>query len=168
MTQGRNREDVAIAMLRSPETFPSLPPRREFDRLLCLWRLPSFSPYASWSLFRQSKTDHHIVRRLMHDPSRGLPTSIDDPHIYGAEGRLADADAQAVLDGFESLLVPVFRRFPGVGLDGVLYGVRTGNCYAGACLEWWEDGAEGWAPLRAMFDRAIETFERVLPAASLR
>lgn len=155
-------------MLRSPERFPGLPPRSEFDRLLCLWRLPSFSPHASWSLFRQRDADRWAVRRLMHDPGRGLPVNVEDPHVFGAEGVLPAADAQDIVDRFEALSLPVFRRYPGVGLDGTAYGVRTGNVYGGACVEWWEHGPEGWAPLRAAFAHAVEALERVLPAPTLR
>jgi hypothetical protein len=153
--------------LKSPEQFPSLPPRREFDRLLCLWRLPSFMPHASWSLFRQRENDSYVVRRLMHDRCRGLPVNVHDPHVYGAEGLLQAEEGKRILGAFEALHLPVFNRFPGVGLDGTSYGVRSGNFSAGACIEWWEHGPEGWTPLCDLFEHTVECFERVLPAASL-
>ena len=163
----RSREDVAIALLQSPEAFPALPARTEFDRLLCLWRLPSFSPHASWSLFRRRDADGFVVRRLMHDPSRGLPVDVDDPHVHGAEGLVATTAGERVLTAFAALRFPVFERYPGVGLDGTRYGIRTGNRYGGACIEWWEGGPAGWTPLADLFDDTIRRFEAILPAATL-
>lgn len=159
------REQAALDILRNPERFTGLPRRRDADRLLCIWRAPSFASHASWSLFRED--DRYIVRRLEHDHARGLPINTDDPHIYGAEALLSASQGRALLDRFETLHLPPFRCTQKPGLDGTYYGVRYGGTAQGVDLRWWEHPAE-WEALDTLCAEAADQMDLALPTSTLR
>ena len=168
MTIRRNREDVALDILKRPECFASLPRRTEFERQLCLWSAPSFSPHSSWSIFQPRGTRDFIVRRLEHAPRQGLPVNIDDPHVYGAEALLDHKVATRTIAAFESLVLPMFRRPDGFGMDGTSYGAIFGNYWQGTHVNWWGDAPAGWGPLVTLFQNTVEVLDGFLPASTLR
>lgn len=57
----------------------------------------------------------------------GLSVNVDAPHIYGAEAVLSVEQATQIIAAFESLVLPVFRRPQGGGIDGTAYGAILGN-----------------------------------------
>lgn len=162
------REDSAVEVLLNPERFPSLHKRTDFHRQLCVWRLPSFEPHSSWSLFVADRSKDYVVRRLEHDPRRGLPSNRIDPHIFGAEAPVREAAGLKIIATFEGLSVPPFRRPGWVGLDGTYFGVHFGNNWQGTRINWWSRPSEDWSPLIATFNALIQQFEEILPASTLR
>lgn len=168
MPANKSREAVAIEMLQNPEKFPSLPKRSEFDRLICLWRIPSFEPHSSWSIYRSRNGDEHFVRRLEHDPHRGLPVNVTDPHVYGAEAILSAEQAREIVELFEALEIPMFRRPAWVGVDGVSYGVRIGNYWQSTTVNWWSSYSHEWQPLHELFEATVCRLDVLLPASTLR
>ncbi|MBO9880719.1 hypothetical protein [Xanthomonas sp. D-109] len=163
-----NREDVALEILKKPECFKSLPQRTEFERKLCLWRAPSFSTHSSWSIFQPPRSTNYIVRRLEHNPHRGLPINIDDPHIFGAEALVCPELVAQTITSFETLVLPMFRKPQGVGIDGTGYGVIFGNLWQGTNVNWWGENPAGWSPLAILFQQTIELLDSFLPTSTLR
>lgn len=163
MTQAR--DEAALQLLKNPERFPSLPRRRDDQRRLCLWRQPSFIPFSSWSLFQDG--DGFVVRRLEYDRSLGLPIHPDDPHVYGSEAVVDAAQVRDILDAFTAVELPVSRSTTNLVLDGVRYGLRSGDYRQGVELTWGHE-AEGWETLTALFEQTVETLDALLPGSTLR
>ena len=155
-------------MLQNPETFESLPERNAEQRELCLWRLPSFEPHSSLSIFRVARKKEFVLRRLEHEPRRGLPTNVDDPHVYGCEVPIDAALVDEIRESLERLELPMFRRPPMYGLDGVAYGIHVGAFFQGTRVNWWSHGSEEWRPLTKLHAELIERLDRLLPASTLR
>ena len=168
MQTHRSRESVALEMLQKPELFPSLPKRSEYDRLICLWRIPSFEPHSSWSLYRERKTNEHFVRRLEHDPHRGLPANISAPHVFGSEAPISAELATKIVEQFEGLTVPMFRRPAWAGMDGVSFGVHIGNFWQSTTVNWWSSFSPEWKPLNELFQEIVVQLDSLLPASTLR
>lgn len=168
MLTHRSRESVALEILQKPELFRSLPKRSEYDRRICLWQIPSFEPHSSWSLYREGKTDGYVIRRLEHDPCRGLPVNSSDPHIFGAEALIPAELATEIIKKFEGLSVPMFRRPAWVGVDGELFGVHMGNFWQGTKVNWWSHFSPEWEPLNELFQETIVQLDSLLPASTLR
>lgn len=163
-----SRESVALEILRKPELFPSLPKRREFDRLICLWRIPSFEPHSSWSLYRGRKTNENFVRRLEHDPRRGFPSNVVDPHIFGSEVPIPTEMATKIIEQFEGLTVPMFRSPSWGGLDGVSFGAHIGNFWQSTTVNWWSSFSPEWKPLNELFQETVAQLDSLLPTSTLR
>lgn len=162
------REDAATDLLLRPEAFPSLPQRHAMERKLLLWRLPSFEPHSSWALYHLQREKRHLVRRLEHDPSRGIPLNADDPHIFGTESPFPSAEAQELLEKLEAINAPMFRMPKVIGMDGTMFGLHVGNIFQGTRVNWWSAGTDEWSPLVQFFEATVKTFEAILPRSTLR
>ena len=128
MNQAATREAVAMQMLQSPESFGSLPKRSEVERQLLLWRFPSFTTHSSWALYRPARERQFVVRRLEHDPQRGFPSNVEDPHVFGSEALLGEERANQILSELEALQVPMFRRPALIGMDGTFMAFTWATC----------------------------------------
>jgi len=159
-----DRESVAY-LLEHPERFHGLPKRSEFEREICLWVLPSFEPHSSWSIFRDRKTKEYFVRRLEHDPKRGLPSNMD---IYGADAPISENLATEVLVTFEEIQAPMFRRLSRIGLDGTSYGVHMGNYWQNTTVRWWSSFSPEWSSLHELFLATSQRLDGLLPTSTLR
>lgn len=163
-----SREAVGMQALQDPDSFPSLPKRSEVERQLMLWYFPSFGVHSSWTLYKSFREKTFVVRRLEHDPQRGFPSNVKDPHIFGSEGSITEEIASELIARLEGLSVPMFRRPAFIGMDGAFYGVHLGNLWQGTRVNWWSHGDSEWQPLVQFFEHAVKVFESVLPASTLR
>jgi hypothetical protein len=168
MSTYSSREDVAVSILLKPESFPALAKRLEFERQLLLWRFPSFTPHSSWALYNVFGEKRYLVRRLEHDPGKGIPLNKEDPHIFGAEALISTASAEALLAELESLPAPMFRRSAIIGIDGTMFGLQAGNAWQGTKVNWWCHHSPEWQPLAAYYERVVAEFEALLPRSTLR
>lgn len=168
MPAHRNREDAAIELLQHPETFPSLPERHAANRELCLWRLPAFEPHSSWSIFRVPRSKDFFLRRLEHDPRRGLPTNVEDAHVFGCEVPISAGLVEDIVASLEGIATPMFRRPRTMGLDGVSYGLHLGGFFQGTRVNWWSHPSDEWLPLMRLHEQLVERLDPLLPASTLR
>jgi hypothetical protein len=167
MSQALDRERAARAQLFAPEAFEPLPPRAARERVLLLWRFPSFSPFASWALYVSSGA-HYAVRRLEHDRAEGLPFNVTDPRIFGSEAPVAAALARGVLAQSGALAIPPARLPDSITLDGTAYGIATGTAGAQPLIHTWADHRREWQPLTDWVDETAARFDALLPASTLR
>jgi hypothetical protein len=94
---------------------------------------------------------------------------IPTPDIYGAESRLPAETANCILEAFESLRIPMFRRPPvSIVLDGIQCAVQFGNDLQGTRVHWWKKSSEEWTPSIRLFEQTVETLDQTLPASTLR
>lgn len=156
-------------LLEVPEDFPALPMRTLTEREFLMWRYPSFEANSSWSIFRTKNSGEYFLRRLELNPRDRPQGSIPLPDVFGAESPLPAKTVRRILSAFESLRIPAFRQSPvSIVLDGTTCGVQFGNRLQATRIHWWSHHSEEWTPLVSLFDQTIETFDRTLPASTLR
>ena len=135
-------------------------------RHLSIYRLPSFDPSSSWTLFKDEGAWH--VRRIV------LATVQEGPgwaaHSYGADGLLEEEAALGLLKELSSLSVSAFETHSAtIGIDGMRTRVKVWRgVERHMALDWWGAAPERWTPLRDFVHQAIETMEAALPSSTHR
>jgi hypothetical protein len=148
----------AKGLFECPDGFPGLAPLRSFDRVLRLWLSPSFTPPMSWTLYVSSSTA--LVRRVVLVRDERMQCFAP----WGSDGAVPLEVAAELTSSLEAITVPPFLPSSGFGLDGTRYGVERASFHLAGRLTWWESPPEAWAALGAWYQRAVELFERSLPA----
>ena len=173
MTTQQDPHSLARVALLNPEDFESLPKRTQLDRQLCLWRFPSFGPCTSWTIFSPNADERakinksYVVRRIESEP-RSHTLYLDGLNTYGSEGIISPELANHIIDSFEALQIPLFRKLTRVGIDGETYGVHKGDAWQNTCIEWHSNLNKEWQPLESLFEETVLVLESALPASTLR
>lgn len=148
-------------ILAEPFGYPGLPLRAERP-CTRIWTMPSFAPWASWSLFYDR---HHLVRRITWSPTDRQPGR---PRTYAAEARVPTNVAHSLLDELATLdLEPERAEPPRVHLDGVTFGLRAETAIGAREVTFRDPPPVALEPVAAWLARAVHALDRCLPAASL-
>jgi hypothetical protein len=131
--------------------------RDRAKRLLTIWRLPSFDPYASWTIFDAGE---FWVRRVVAQ-QRYVAASTVDVDTYVAD-IIINADAarhllESIKDLGERASPP---RENGVVLDGMRLGIRTESVDA-----WWHGHLD--TPYNTCWDATRRQLDAGMPACTI-
>jgi hypothetical protein len=163
MFHHRDPDDaLALAHLARPESFPGLPRRNGFPKVKLL-QFPSFEAYSVWALFENEGA--YRVRRIEWDHGMKLAKL---PGAYGSEGELDASTAATLFSELATITVPALQAPTAFGTDGVTYGIVIGSPWYSSEFSWWCEPPAGWSELATWYDRALSTFEAVLPVSTLR
>lgn len=122
---------------------------------MCVLRAEALGDYTSWTLFADR------VRRVIWDQRLDSRPAVIAPTMYGAEALLASHVAAARIAELDALdLPPVVPPPATLGIDGVTWLIER----RGIRRAWWCDPPEAGRPAGAWLERAVDEFERVLPA----
>ncbi|MBE9029084.1 hypothetical protein IQ266_04825 [filamentous cyanobacterium LEGE 11480] len=159
------------ARLMSPEQYPGLVDRPLSQRKILLWRSPTFSAAASWSVFQVGQSCW--LRRLIWNKHAELVLSglvNSEPDICGCDC-LIDADPvnQLLIELAQLSLQPFPSDVDIGGRDGAQYSLLVGNHMQSCQFNFWDVCLPaGWKPLLAWSEKAIAQFEAVLPVRACR
>ncbi len=158
----RADQHKALNLLDDSSRFPAL---REFtvrDLRLFLYRIPSFEPHVSWSLFTDS--DHHFtIRRVRWDTASDYHLEIGDPTIYGADSIYREEDITPWLLRLDSISIPAFDISHSLGIDGTTFGLRRSGFSQSAEVSWWCQPPDAWSDLAAWHHGFIDYIESAAP-----
>lgn len=130
--------------------------RENARRLLTIWRMPSFDPYASWTIYEASEIwVRCVVARQHHEPAH---TGID---TYVADRLFDPRTALRLRDEIEALArQSAPPRASGVMLDGMRLGVRSESADF-----WWRSDLA--TPLNPWWAAAREALDAGMPASTV-
>ena len=157
----------AIDQLDDPSNFPGLKALDSDDVVLQLFRLPSFHPMISWTIFRTPKAGSCVLRRVRWDYATDCKTPlIGRASIYGADTSLSAERLSQWLSPLDSMPFPAFKAPEAmVILDGTGFGLRRKRYYQSSEL-WWSSPPTGWEELVRWSDAITNQLDEALPEAS--
>lgn len=158
----RIRDEKAHELLQQAHVYPGLVDRPAREAVLVTWQYPALGSYSSWTLFHGA--DRYHLRRIVWERSADCMPGLPGPTMYGAESELAPATAEQALEALRRIKLPLDPApDPGIGIDGVIYGIRLGHARASWKIEWWCEPPPGWEALKGWFRETVGGFEQRLP-----
>ncbi len=125
--------------------------------LLTIWRMPSFDPYASWTIFDAGR---FWARRIVAEQRNVLITPVDID-IYVADSILNADVAQQLIDDVGTLTNSIEPpRESGVVLDGMRLGIRSQSTDV-----WWHSHLA--TPYNSCWDAARRELDDLMPACTI-
>jgi hypothetical protein len=155
----------ALDLLTDPSSYPAMKPLPSRDIRLQLYTLPSFEPFATWTIY-SSDQGKYIVRRIRWDRAADGFLEIGSPTTFGADTWIELELVDGYLSKLSEMMIPAFRTTSGFGLDGVTYGIRRQTLGHFAEISWWSRPAPGQEVLSEWYGRLIDDLETRLPAAT--
>jgi hypothetical protein len=151
----------ARELLERPKLYQGLVPRGNASIPLRVWRYPSFTPWSSWAVLEDKK--QLFLRRIEWDLRR---THIPPLNTYGCEAPLEQAAFDALMPELQAVELSPFIPTPGIGIDGVWYGIEAGSYMGSARLVWREKPPKSWEPLGVWHARVTAFFDSLLPQST--
>jgi hypothetical protein len=155
------QRDALLALAR-PEDYPALSKLRTGDVVLRLLRFVAIAQYSAWAV---ATCEHdYLVRRIVWNRGQDSPSGpAQKPTIYACEAPVSARLLEPHLQSLRAMTLPPFASCGKLGLDGVHYGVESGNYCCSAGLYWWNAVPEAWGPLDDWFANVLAALDGLLP-----